>query len=814
MLLRRGALARCPLRLCHAHLAPLIRSLRPAAPAAPHTDAAMPKKGRPGNGRKIDTVHSSSHIQILGNGTDTGDTCPSVLLFFDKLRYVFNAGEGFQRYCFQHGVRLGRLSEIFLTRASTEAAGGLPGMLITMSEFGVPGLLTGRPGIALHGPEKLSALVEAIGSFVKVDGLRARQFGGGEGQPPLVKNDQVEIRPVVLMPEGPNGHERKAKRRRIVGGGDSDSNSGSDRGRRSASPARRSIGDRSSPSRSPSVAGEVPAACYVCTLADSPGKFHPERALALGVPKGPLFRVLQGGSSVVLGDGREVTPQEVMDPAQPGPVVLIVDCPTDGHLPPLLAARGLAGGEGRPVCVVHLTPHQVVEREAYQEWVAAFDEDLTSHVFVNLKASQSSAVMRKSTVVQTKLNNLDGTFFPLPSTAAPVTGAADGDLRGRNHHRGRNLMKWILKPQGKMGASSEEVLEGFSVEAVLADLERGHPAAVEAIKAYKESVAQLDGKEQTMKAIGREELEVTFLGTGSAVPSKYRNVTSIYLDFFGKGSILLDCGEGSYGQLVRRFGQDGASQALRKLRAVWISHIHADHHAGLPRILNARQRLLSDDAPPLLVIGTFLLRRVLQTYAKFEPMDFRYLLNDHTMGEGSRKARVAPEADAMELYNAAKKDLGLKAFESFAVKHCANAFGAKLVSTSGWKVVFSGDSRPCNETVEAAKDATLLIHEATFEDDLGDEAKAKKHSTTGEAVRVGAEAGAYRTILTHFSQRYPKVPVFDDSFQASTCVAFDLMSVNLADLERLPMTNTPLKMLFAEEAAADGDTQPDVEAVA
>ena len=44
------------------------------------------------------------------------------------------------------------------------------------------------------------------------------------------------------------------------------------------------------------------------------------------------------------------------------------------------------------------------------------------------------------------------------------------------------------------------------------------------------------------------------------------------------------------------------------------------------------------------------------------------------------------------------------------------------------------------------------------------EAIAKRHSTTGEAVGVGARAGAYRTILTHFSQRYAKLPVIDDSF--------------------------------------------------
>lgn len=60
-------------------------------------------------------------------GTDTGTTAPSVLLFFDRQRYLFNAGEGFQRFCVEHKLKLGRISAVLLTRTTTEASGGLPG---------------------------------------------------------------------------------------------------------------------------------------------------------------------------------------------------------------------------------------------------------------------------------------------------------------------------------------------------------------------------------------------------------------------------------------------------------------------------------------------------------------------------------------------------------------------------------------------------------------------------------------------------------------------------------------------------------------
>lgn len=50
---------------------------------------------------------------------------------------------------------------------------------------------------------------------------------------------------------------------------------------------------------------------------------------------------------------------------------------------------------------------------------------------------------------------------------------------------------------------------------------------------------------------------------------------------------------------------------------------------------------------------------------------------------------------------------------------------------------YSGDTRPCDRLIEAGQNATLLIHEATLEDDMKAEAIAKKHSTTAEAIEVG-----------------------------------------------------------------------------
>ena len=94
--------------------------------------------------------------------------------------------------------------------------------------------------------------------------------------------------------------------------------------------------------------------------------------------------------------------------------------------------------------------------------------------------------------------------------------------------------------------------------------------------------------------------------------------------------------------------------------------------------------------------------------------------------------------------------------------------------------------------------------QATFEDGMMDEAVARKHSTTTEAVELGNYAGAYRIILTHIYQRYPKIPEFDEAgHMHKTCVAFDMMSVNLADVHALPRVLPYLKVLFRGEMTLD-----------
>jgi ribonuclease Z len=255
----------------------------------------------------------------------------------------------------------------------------------------------------------------------------------------------------------------------------------------------------------------------------------------------------------------------------------------------------------------------------------------------------------------------------------------------------------------------------------------------------------------------RDDMEITFLGTGSSQPSKYWNVSSIYINLFARGGILLDCGEGTLGQLKRRFGVNGGvDEVVKSLRCIWISHIHADHHTGLARVLSLRSKLLKGTPhKPLFVIGPRPLERFLKAYSTLEELDMQFLDCRHTLkptveaflNENATESTVpqlentlfAP-GSRMENYNQKPTNLrdttalgdfkevlqesGLEILYSVPVVHCPQAFGVVLKATEkessagkaipGWKVVYSGDTRPYPTLIDASRDATVLIHEVNW----------------------------------------------------------------------------------------------------
>jgi ribonuclease Z len=139
-----------------------------------------------------------------------------------------------------------------------------------------------------------------------------------------------------------------------------------------------------------------------------------------------------------------------------------------------------------------------------------------------------------------------------------------------------------------------------------------------ALELYTEAQAKVEelSKDDGLIVPKGANVEIVPLGTGSAVPTKYRNgkvyvplaidcladyyafsVSSTLIRIPGYGNILLDAGEGTWGQLARQFGsesregEENVYDILRNTRCIYVSHIHADHHMGVAKILAERRKV-------------------------------------------------------------------------------------------------------------------------------------------------------------------------------------------------------------------------------
>lgn len=274
-------------------------------------------------------------------------------------------------------------------------------------------------------------------------------------------------------------------------------------------------------------------------------------------------------------------------------------------------------------------------------------------------------------------------------------------------------------------------------------------------------------------------MRLTFLGTAASRPTVSRNVSSLVLQ--REGDVLMfDCGEGTQRQMMR-FGT-GFS-----LDDVFFTHFHADHFLGITGLL-LTLGLQGREEPirlwaPLGSEGT--LESALALAVERLPFEVRIATlapgdaverEDYSViafrtqhGGGRSLGYAVVESIRLGRFNPERaRELGIPEGPLWGMLHRGEPVSVdgrtitpeELVGAPrpGRKVVLSGDTRPSRATVDAARDADLLIHEATFGRDEADRARQTGHSTALEAARVARDAGARRLILTHFSPRYADDP--------------------------------------------------------
>ncbi len=270
-------------------------------------------------------------------------------------------------------------------------------------------------------------------------------------------------------------------------------------------------------------------------------------------------------------------------------------------------------------------------------------------------------------------------------------------------------------------------------------------------------------------------LRLTFLGTSAAAPTVHRNLSALAVRR-ERELVLVDCGEGTQRQMIR-FGT-GFDVA-----AICFTHFHADHYLGAIGFLRTLS-MLGREAP-LDLYGPRPAKRLLDVmlFTGTERLGFDVRIHEVAPGDRVRRdgcewvafetAHRTPSVGWALLEDARPGRFHPERAEALGVPR-GPAWGAlqrgqpvtlaggrvvrpeEVVEPArrGRKVAVTGDTRPCAGTVEGARGADVLVHEATFGESEQDRAVETMHSTAREAGRIAREAGAGQLVLTHLSTRY------------------------------------------------------------
>jgi ribonuclease Z len=269
------------------------------------------------------------------------------------------------------------------------------------------------------------------------------------------------------------------------------------------------------------------------------------------------------------------------------------------------------------------------------------------------------------------------------------------------------------------------------------------------------------------------------LGTSAAAPTAARNVSGTLLRMDGT-AVLIDCGEGTQHRLQRSGWRAGA------LELILIGHLHGDHVYGLPGLLATLG--MQGRTAGLTVAGPPGLRRYLGGIIETTYLHLPYPLDIIEAEEGTIyrgenfSISVAPlqhripaigfavvEHDRPGHFDVAHaRELGVPEGRLFGALQRGEAVtldDGRIVRSEevvaaprrGRRVVYCCDTEPCDAAVDLARDCDLLIHEATYANDLADEAATRGHSTAAQAAHIALRANARRLLLTHLSARYSDV---------------------------------------------------------
>lgn len=250
--------------------------------------------------------------------------------------------------------------------------------------------------------------------------------------------------------------------------------------------------------------------------------------------------------------------------------------------------------------------------------------------------------------------------------------------------------------------------------------------------------------------------ELIVLGSSAGTPTKNRFPSAYTLRAAGK-LFLLDCGA-PVSTLLYQYGFDPL-----EVEAVFLSHWHLDHVAGLGLFLSQNRKRPN----PLSVYGPK------GTWGKIQDL----LTNSFILPE-----KLGYDLNIVNVKPGQKHKSSLIEVEYFKTQHLERtkyktSFGPKAVACGmvitgpGWRIVYSGDLRSPVELAPYMDGCTLLVHEMA-------------HVTPDELAEFAIAARVPRLLISHLAAQYDEAPekiikAFEGRYEGELIVAEDGTRVTL-----------------------------------
>ncbi len=239
-------------------------------------------------------------------------------------------------------------------------------------------------------------------------------------------------------------------------------------------------------------------------------------------------------------------------------------------------------------------------------------------------------------------------------------------------------------------------------------------------------------------------IAVLLLGTGYPRPDASHAGPSTAI-VAGDKWFVVDAGRGATMRIA------GTELKYENLRAVFITHLHSDHTAGLPDLFITSWQF-GRKTTPLELYGPKGVKQLAGGMLQFFAYDIhvrRDLVEQHPAAGATIRTHVIRQGIVY--------DDGQVRVTAFNVDHppLAPAFGYRFDS-GGQSIVVSGDTRPNANLIRYAKGADILVQEAYLPehfDRVDNPAVAARlkayHTSAEEAGEIAAAAGVKTLVLTH-----------------------------------------------------------------